>query len=319
MIQFLFALLVIVLLLMAGLAWFTWNTKRGAELAIPPRGRFIDLPGTRLHYTDEGSGPAIVMIHGLGGQMGNFNMALTPLLTRDHRVIVIDRPGMGWSSRDEDAAANPRAQADTVAALIDALGLERPLIVGHSLGGAIALCLAMDHPERTRGLALLAPLTQPPSGAIDAFAGLNIKGRAKLFAMSWLLAIPMAIRTAPQVLDQVFGPEKVPDNYAIQGGALLGLRPASFRNTSRDYLASGRDLRWMAGQYDSLKVPVRILFGAEDRILEAELHGRALVADHPHIGLEVIEGGHMLPITQAAACARFIRETEGVIAAGGRS
>ncbi len=308
MIQFVFALLVIVLLLMAGLVWFTWNTKRGAELAIPPRGRFIDLPGTRLHYTDEGSGPAIVMIHGLGGQMGNFNMALTPLLVRDHRVIVIDRPGMGWSSRPEDAAANPRAQAETVAALIDALGLERPLVVGHSLGGAIALCLAMDHPDRTRGLALLAPLTQPPSGPIEAFSGLDIKGRAKLFAVSWLLAIPMSIRTAPQVLDQVFGPEAVPDDYAVKGGALLGLRPASFRNTSRDYLASGRDLRWMAGQYDSLQVPVRILFGAEDRILEADLHGRALVAKHPHIGLEVIGGGHMLPITRAQDCARFIRE-----------
>lgn len=308
MIQFLFALLVIVLLLMAGLVWFTWNTKRGAELAIPPRGRFIDLPGTRLHYTDEGSGPAIVMIHGLGGQMGNFNMALTPLLVRDHRVIVIDRPGMGWSSRPEDAAANPRAQAETVAALIDALGLERPLVVGHSLGGAIALCLAMDHPERTRGLALLAPLTQPPSGPIEAFKGLAITGRVKLFLTSWLMAIPMSIRTAPQVLDQVFGPEPVPDDYAIKGGALLGLRPASFRNTSRDYLASGRDLRWMAGQYDSLQVPVRILFGAEDRILEADLHGRALVAKHPHIRLEVIEGGHMLPITRAQDCARFIRE-----------
>ena len=315
MIQFLFALFVIVLLLMAGLAWFTWNTKRGAELAIPPRGRFIDLPGTRLHYTDEGSGPAIVMIHGLGGQMGNFNMALTPLLTADHRVIVIDRPGMGWSSRDEGALANPRAQADTVAALIDALGLERPLVVGHSLGGAIALCLAMHHPERTRGLALLAPLTQPPSGPIEAFKGLAITGRIKLFVTSWLLAIPMSIRTAPQVLDQVFGPEAVPDDYAVKGGALLGLRPASFRNTSRDYLASGRDLRWMAGQYDSLQVPVRILYGEEDRILEADLHGRALVAKHPRIGLEVIAGGHMLPITRAQDCARFIRETEATIGA----
>ena len=315
MIQFLFALFVIVLLLMAGLVWFTWNTKRGAELAIPPRGKFIDLPGTRLHYTDEGSGPAIVMIHGLGGQMGNFNMALTPLLTADHRVIVIDRPGMGWSSRDEGALANPRAQADTVAALIDALGLERPLVVGHSLGGAIALCLAMHHPERTRGLALLAPLTQPPSGPIEAFKGLAITGRIKLFVTSWLLAIPMSIRTAPQVLDQVFGPEPVPDDYAVKGGALLGLRPASFRNTSRDYLASGRDLRWMAGQYDSLQVPVRILYGEEDRILEADLHGRALVAKHPRIGLEVIAGGHMLPITRAQDCARFIRETEATIGA----
>ena len=314
--QILIALVLMILLAMAGLVWFTWNTKRGAEVAIPPRGRFLDLPGGRLHYTDEGSGPAIVMIHGLGGQMGNFTMALAPLLSGTHRVIVIDRPGMGYSDRAPDAPANPRAQAETVARLIDKLGLERPLVVGHSLGGAIALCLAMEHPEQTRGLALLAPLTQPPSGPIEAFKGLAISGRVKLFVISWLLAIPMSIRTAPQVLDQVFGPDPVPDDYAIKGGALLGLRPASFRNTSRDYLASGRDLRWMAGQYDSLRVPVRILYGEQDRILEAELHGRALVAKHPHIGLEVISGGHMLTITHAQDCARFIRETEAAIAAG---
>ena len=311
--QYLIALGLLILLSVIGLVWFTWNTKRGAEVAIPPQGRFVDLPGGRLHYTDEGAGPAIVMIHGLGGQMGNFTLALAPLLTGTHRVIVIDRPGMGYSDRAPDAPANPRAQAETVAALIDRLGLERPLVVGHSLGGAIALCLAMEHPNRTRGLALLAPLTQPPSGPIDAFKGLAITGRVKRFVISWLLAIPMSIRTAPQVLEQVFGPDPIPDDYAVKGGALLGLRPAAFRNTSRDYLASGRDLRWMAGQYDELKVPVRILYGAEDRILEPDLHGRALVAKHPHIGLEVIAGGHMLPVTHAETCARFIRDTEAAI------
>jgi pimeloyl-ACP methyl ester carboxylesterase len=311
--QYLIALGLLILLSVIGLVWFTWNTKRGAEVAIPPQGRFVDLPGGRLHYTDEGAGPAIVMIHGLGGQMGNFTLALAPLLTGTHRVIVIDRPGMGYSDRAPDAPANPRAQAETVAALIDRLGLERPLVVGHSLGGAIALCLAMEHPNRTRGLALLAPLTQPPSGPIDAFKGLAITGRVKRFVISWLLAIPMSIRTAPQVLEQVFGPDPIPDDYAVKGGALLGLRPVAFRNTSRDYLASGRDLRWMAGQYNELKVPVRILYGAEDRILEPDLHGRALVAKHPHIGLEVIAGGHMLPVTHAETCARFIRDTEAAI------
>jgi pimeloyl-ACP methyl ester carboxylesterase len=311
--QYLIALGLLILLAVIGLAWFTWNTKRGAEVAIPPQGRFLDLPGGRIHYTDTGTGPAIVMVHGLGGQMGNFTMALAPLLTDTHRVIVIDRPGMGYSDRAPDAPANPRSQAATVAALIDRLDLERPLVVGHSLGGAIALCLAMDHPDRTRGLALLAPLTQPPTGPIDAFKGLAITGRVSRFVISWILAIPMSIRTAPQVLEQVFGPDPIPDGYAVKGGALLGLRPAAFRNTSRDYLASGRDLRWMAGQYPSLQVPVRILFGADDRILEADLHGRDLVAKHPHIGLEVIAGGHMLPVTRAPDCARFIRETEAAI------
>ena len=315
MIQILIALVLLILLAIAGLAWFTWNTKRGAEVAIPPRGRFLDLPGGRVHYTDEGSGPAIVMIHGLGGQMGNFTLALSPLLTDTHRVIVLDRPGMGYSERSADAPANPRAQAQTVAQVIAALGLERPLVVGLSLGGAIALCLAMEHPHATRGLALLAPLTQPPGAPIKAFSGLEIRNAALRFFLSWTIAIPMSIRSAPQVLDQVFGPDAVPDGYAVAGGALLGLRPAAFRNTSRDYLASGHDLRWMAGQYAGLNVPVRILYGADDRILAADLHGAALVEKHPHIGLEVIAGGHMLPVSHAQDCARFIRQTEAEISA----
>ena len=310
----LIALLLMILLAAAALVWFTWNTKRGAEMAIPPRGQFLDLPEGRIHYTDEGKGPAIIMVHGLGGQIGNFTLALSALLTDTNRVIVIDRPGMGYSDRAPDAPANPRAQAETVRQVIAALGLERPLVVGHSLGGAIALCLAMKHPDQIRGLVLLAPLTQPPSGPIKAFSGLDIKSPALRFAVSWLVAIPASIRSAPQVLEQIFGPDPVPDDYAIKGGALLGLRPASFRNTSRDYLASGRDLRWMSGQYSSLAVPVRILYGAQDRILEADLHGRALVAQYPHIGLEVIEGGHMLPVTRADACAAFIRATDAAIA-----
>lgn len=315
MIQILSALVVMILLAGLGLAWFTWNTKRGAELAIPPRGQFLDLPGGRLHYTDEGSGPAIVMIHGLGGQMGNFNLALTPLLTQSHRVIVIDRPGMGYSERPSDAPANPRAQAATIAQVIDRLGVERPLVVGHSLGGAIALCLAMDHPAKTRGLALLAPLTLSPEGPVDAFKGLDIRNDALRFVVSWLLAAPASIRSAPQVLEQVFGPDPVPDDYAVKGGGLLGLRPVSYRNTSRDYLSSGRDLRWMAGQYADLEVPVHILYGAEDRILAADLHGRALVAKHPHITLKMIQGGHMLPVTRAADCAQFIQQADAAISA----
>ncbi len=316
MFQILLALIGMALLAMAGLAWFSWNTKRGAEVAIPPQGAFLDLPGGRLHYTDKGTGPAIVMVHGLGGQMGNFTLSLSPLLESTHRVIVLDRPGMGYSDRAADAPANPRAQAQVVTQVIDALGLEHPLVVGHSLGGAIALCLAMEQPAKIRGLALLAPLTQPPGGPIKAFNGLDIKNAALRFVLSWTLAVPLSIRGAPQVLDQVFGPDPVPDDYAVKGGALLGLRPASYRNTSRDYLSSGRDLRWMAGQYDTLQVPVRILYGAEDRILEAALHGRDLVAKHPHIGLEVIAGGHMLPVTRAADCARFIRQTEAAISGG---
>ncbi len=288
------------------LVFKTWRIKRRAEKAVPPRGEFIEISSGRLHYVDRGQGPAIVMIHGLSAQLGNFDMGLIDAMARDHRVIALDRPGMGWSERGEDVPANPRAQAAQVVELIDTLGLDRPLVVGHSLGGAIALCLALDFPQKTRGLALLAPLTMRGGKVAPPFHALNVKSRWRRFILSWTLASISSIRNAALV----FGPEEVPQGYSVQGGGLLGLRPSSYRNSCRDFMASGRDLKWMAASYDGLQVPVSVLFGREDRILDPDLHGTEFARRHPAIRLSLIDGGHMLPVTQPEACESFIRAAE---------
>ncbi len=293
------------------LVFKTWRIKRRAEKAVPPRGEFIEISSGRLHYVDRGQGPAIVMIHGLSAQLGNFDMGLIDAMARDHRVIALDRPGMGWSERGEDVPANPRAQAAQVVELIDTLGLDRPLVVGHSLGGAIALCLALDFPQKTRGLALLAPLTMRGGKVAPPFHALNVKSRWRRFILSWTLASISSIRNAALVFGYVFGPEEVPKGYSVRGGGLLGLRPVSYRNSCRDFLASGRDLKWMAASYDQLQVPVSALFAREDRILDADLHGTEFAKRNPAaIRLSLIDGGHMLPVTQPEACERFIRAAE---------
>jgi hypothetical protein len=92
-------ILTVVVLLMAGLAAYAEFTTRGVEKAIPPRGQFIEIDGCRINYLDVGAGPAIVMIHGLGGQMLNFNYGLVDRLAEAFRVIVISRPGAGYSTR----------------------------------------------------------------------------------------------------------------------------------------------------------------------------------------------------------------------------
>ena len=152
---------VLLFLLACGLAVFAAWTARQVEKLLPPRGTFIEVDGARIHYLDEGSGPPLVLIHGLGGQMHNFTHSLLDRLKRDHRVIILDRPGSGYSSRPQHGSATLASQARTIAHFIDALGLDRPLVVGHSLGGAIALMLALDHPDKVGGLALLAPATHP--------------------------------------------------------------------------------------------------------------------------------------------------------------
>lgn len=151
----------IALSVVAGLALFARLAANRVERRVPADGRFIDIDGRRVHYLERGTGPAIVMIHGLGGQMRNFGYALLDRLSADHRVILIDRPGSGYSA--PIAQANIRAQAAHIAAFITAMGLDRPLVVGHSLGGAIALALAWT-------VATPAALLARPSGARMVFA-----------------------------------------------------------------------------------------------------------------------------------------------------
>src|SRR5579859_2690600 len=155
----------------AGLALFSRHVGRKVEAALPPLGRFLDLGDTRIHYLDEGAGPPVLLVHGLGGQMRNFTPLRQALQQQGFRTIAIDRPGSGYSTRPSDAPATPMAQARIVAEVVRWLGLEQPLILGHSLGGAVALAVALDFPDAVGGLVLLAPLTQPQAGCRYRSAG----------------------------------------------------------------------------------------------------------------------------------------------------
>ncbi len=305
------ALLLAVIALMAvslgGLVIFTAVTARRVEAALPPRGRFIEIAGARIHYLDKGSGPAIVILHGLGGQMGNFTYALLERLTGEFRVILMDRPGSGYSTRARGATGRLTEQAATVAEFIRRLGLERPLLVGHSLGGAIALGVALDHPEVISGLALIAPLTHVPRNVPAPFRALDIKSNFSRWLVAWTVATPVGIRRGKAILDAIFSPEPAPADFPTRAGGILGLRPRSFYNTSNDMRAVNLDLGAMVGRYPSLHVPVRILYGTSDQVLSHQVHGEAMKAKSSMVSVELVAGGHMLPITSPDLTANFIK------------
>jgi pimeloyl-ACP methyl ester carboxylesterase len=308
----------------AGLALYTRHVARRVESVLPPQGRLIDIDGTRIHYLDEGSGPAVLLIHGLGGQMRNFTHSLTRKLKDEFRVIVLDRPGSGYSIRPADASAAVGAQAGTIARFIEALGLERPLVVGHSLGGAITLALAVNHPGRAGAIALIAPLTQPQRAVPQPFRGLVVKSPALRRIIAWTLATPLSIVRRRIVLETLFGPEPVPADFATKGGGLLSLRPSGFYAASTDLMAVSEDLPALAKRYGAISIPAGILFGTGDRILDYRIHGEGLAAQLPGAGLELVEGGgHMLPISVPDRCAKFIARIASRLSAeaetGGRS
>jgi pimeloyl-ACP methyl ester carboxylesterase len=307
MMTLLVVVLALVVLSLGGLVIFTAITARRVEKALPPRGQFIDVAGARIHYLDKGVGPAIVILHGLGGQMGNFTYALLERLTDEFRVILMDRPGSGYSTRAPGATGRLTEQAAIVAEFISKLGLDRPLLVGHSLGGAIALGVALDHPEVVKGLALVAPLTHVPKDVPAPFRAMDIKSDLLRWLVAWTVATPIGIRRGKAILDAIFSPDHAPEDFPIRAGGILGLRPRSFFNTSSDMRAVNHDLAAMVARYASLRVPVRILYGTSDEVLSHQKHGESMKGKSSMVSLELVPGGHMLPITAPDLTATFIK------------
>src|SRR5471032_2239357 len=287
------AIVALALLALLALILFNAVTARRVTALLPPDGQFIDIDGARLHYVDRGQGPAIVMVHGLGGQTRNFSYALLERLSARHRVILLDRPGSGHSTRPARMSAGLATQS---------------AVVAQSFGGAVALGVALDHADSVSALALLAPLTHPMHNAPASMRALAIRSAAKRWLIAWTLAIPLSIRHRKRMVRAVFSPDRPPRDFAVAGGGLLSLRPSSFYATSSDMLAASLDLPALAPRYPQLAVPVRILYGKQDAVLDWREHGQALRDAAPLVELTLVDGGHMLPVSAPELCAAWIAE-----------
>lgn len=311
----LFWIVVVAILAIAG--WLGWNamvTRRlaaDAERRIPRVGKTMTIGGDAIHYVDEGAGRPILFVHGLGGQLHHFRHTLFPAMGDGFRLVAMDRPGSGYSTRVSSGARIPE-QAEAIARFIDAVGLDRPLLVGHSLGGAIALRVALDHPDKIAGLALISPLTHYVPTPPKEFGGLYIRSPLMRRIIAATLAVPAGLKVAPQTLDFVFGPQPVPADYAIGGGGYLGLRPSHFHATSSDLVAVEQDLPGQMERYGEIKMPVGILFGSRDRVLHHTRHGLAMEGRIEGIDIEILEGiGHMPQFVEAEKVAAFVKRLAG--------
>lgn len=300
------SIVAVCIVVVAGLVAFTLYIAHRVDQALPPQGRFIDIGADRIHYVEYGSGPPIVFVHGLSGQLRNFAYLDMNALAQTHRVILIDRPGSGHSTRGAGSSASMSAQARTVALFIDAMGLDKPVLVGHSLGGAIALAVGLDHPNSVSRLALIAPLTHLVD-ASQAFGGLLIRSPLVRRIVSFTVATPFAIKGSRAILDIVFGPDPVPNDFGVKGGGLLGLRPRSFYAASSDLMAVASELPAMENRYADLRMPVDVLYGREDGILDWRSHGEALKRKLDTTNLRLVDGGHMLPVTAPSVTMEWLQ------------
>ena len=289
----------------------TRRLAREARQLVPPIGQTCDTVQGRIHYIDIGPRDAqpLVLIHGLSGQLQHFTYALAERLAKDHRVIALDRPGCGYSTRASDAMARLPEQAKCLLSVLEQLQVQQPVLVGHSLGGAVSLAMALQAPDTIKGLALLAPLTHPSPQGAEAFQGLIVQTGLMRHLMAQTVAVPTAARTAGPVLDQIFAPETCPDDFLVKAGGALGMRPESFVAASADASYLYPAIERQAARYaKELKTPGAILFGAEDAILAPQLQGKTMET----YGLNCMiapDHGHMLPITAPDLCESFIRST----------
>ncbi|RYY96469.1 MAG: alpha/beta hydrolase [Comamonadaceae bacterium] len=283
---------------------------RRVATTLPPQGQWLEVEGERIHYRALGAGPPIVLLHGLGGNMRNFDhLPLKDLATR-HRLVLLDRPGSGHSPRAEDRHAEPAEQARIVAGFIRALQLAQPpLLAGHSLGGAIALAVALREPQALAGLALIAPLTHDVAEVPPNFKALAIRKPWLRRTIAYTVAMPAGIARAKQALAFIFAPEPPPRDFALRGGGLLGLRPQAFYGTSTDFCALEHRIAPQEARYGELRLPVHVLYGDSDHVLDWKVHGQGLVDKVPQARLQLVPGaGHMLPVTQPARTADFLRD-----------
>jgi pimeloyl-ACP methyl ester carboxylesterase len=304
-------ILFLLLMSVVGLVLFAAFSNKKAEQLLPPSGTFAKLGSTQLHYVDQGQGPAIVMIHGLAGNLHNFTYGVATPLSQNHRVICVDRPGCGYSKRSSNADASLEAQADTIVSLLDHLKIESAVFVGHSLGGAISLAAALRHPHKVKALALIAPLTHLPENTPKVFQVFDVTSPVIRKILGWTLAIPGTLFRISLTLKVVFGPERAPKDFAIRGGGILSLKPQTFITASSDIQNASWSMPAIEAAYSNLKTPVHVLFAHEDRILDCKLNGEDLPSRIPGTQITLVSGGHMLPVTQAGLCVQFIEGVAG--------
>jgi len=306
-------LLGLVLLGAVVLAAQAWSLGRSAAAAHPAPGAFVEVRGIRLHALCTGAGSEILLIHGNPGSVLTWMDSLLPLLAARHRACAVDRPGHGWSERGRGEVETVEGQAHLLRDAARALGLRRPVLVGHSWGGAAALAYALEFPGDVAGLVLVAGVAYPDDTGFAEGAGkialLPVIGPLAAYVVGPFLARPLLDRS----LTLGFTPDPVPPHYRDQV-LRLWAHPAALRAISADNAALSPSLAALQSRYGEIRAPTAILVGDADRLVDPQRHGLRLRMVIPGAAVTVFRGaGHELHRTRTGLVAEAILRFRGEV------
>ncbi|MBP2293431.1 alpha/beta fold hydrolase [Azospirillum rugosum] len=301
--------------LLAGLWLDTTRRKARAERQHPPTGRFVNADGVTLHYLDRGprTGRPVVFLHGNGILADDWALSILDRAAEKRRCVCFDRPGHGYSE-PAHLHSSPSAQAAILNAAARKLGLEKPIIVGHSLGGAVALAWALDFPDEVGGLVILSAFTHPtPRADFIPFMGPAIPVVGP--AMSRTVLQPLDRLIIGPLVRHIFAPNPVPESYDSIPPDLL-LRPTQLEAAAAHTAALIPGVAAMAPRYPDIRCPTAIVAGLEDRIVDPHAHAVPLHDAITGSTLHLLAGtGHMSHHARPEAVLAALERVERELAA----
>jgi pimeloyl-ACP methyl ester carboxylesterase len=292
----------------AGTAAWVAARARHAEQRHPPVGQFVDVDGVALHYVERGQGTPVVLLHGNVVMLQDFIASgLFDTLAERYRVIAFDRPGFGYSTRPRGRLWTPSAQAGLLLEAFTRLGVERPIVVAHSWATLVAIALGMR--AAARRLVLVSGYYFPTlrvDAALVAPVALPVVGDVLRYTISALIARLLLRRT----IATMFAPEPVPADYLSLLHRELLLRPSQMRANAEEGTLLVPAAARLRDRYADLDVPVEIIAGDADRIVDPQTHSARLHRSLRGSTLRVLPGaGHMLHHTHPAEVVAAIGET----------
>jgi pimeloyl-ACP methyl ester carboxylesterase len=280
----------------------------------PAQGRMIEVAGARLNVLDigprEGVGPPVVMIHGASSNLEVMRQPLGERLAKKHRVILIDRPGHGWSTRARLADSTPAIQGRMIDEALQKLGLGPAVLVVHSWSGALGASMALEHPERVAALVMLAPVAYPWRGGVGWYNRLIATPLIGPL-LAYTITLPLGYFLAERGARRVFLPQIMPADFLASTATLLLLRPRQFLANARDLVTLKAAVAAQAPRYGNIRVPTVVISGDADNSVTTEIHSRPFAKAAADVRLIVLpDVGH--PI-QNAVPDLVIAEIEAII------